>query len=105
MSAPSLSFQRRRQAKSLQPEGEELKLDKTVQQSRESRKTREPDHLLTIVEAAQYLRCTRSWLYSRTAPGSAFSDCPPHLRLENQLRFRRSDLDAWLDQQVHVACG
>jgi excisionase family DNA binding protein len=52
--------------------------------------------LLTVAEVAALLRVPRSWLYARTA-----SDGPeaiPHLKLGRHLRFRRSEVEAWVEE-------
>jgi hypothetical protein len=46
--------------------------------------------LMDVPETKAYLRVTSSWLYTN-------ADKLPTLRLGKQLRWRREDLDAWLD--------
>jgi excisionase family DNA binding protein len=50
--------------------------------------------ILTVGEAAEYLRMSSHWVYKRTADGSL-----PCLRVGRAVRFRRSDLDSWLSTQ------
>jgi predicted DNA-binding transcriptional regulator AlpA len=57
----------------------------------------ETNELLNISEVAAILRVPTSWLYSRTCPGSAKEDGPPFLKLGRLLRFRRSEILAWLE--------
>jgi excisionase family DNA binding protein len=48
--------------------------------------------LLTVTEAADYLRVSKSAIYSWVEKGRL-----PCLRAGSGLRFRLSDLDAWLE--------
>lgn len=48
------------------------------------------DRLMTIDECAKYLGMSRSWLYER-------AHSIPHFRLGNKRRFRKSDVDQWLE--------
>jgi excisionase family DNA binding protein len=50
--------------------------------------------LLTVAEAADYLRMSRHWLYRRIAEGQF-----PHIRVGRAVRFRAVDLDRWLSSQ------
>ena len=52
------------------------------------------DCLLTVEATAAYLGLTTAALYSARHIGS---DLPPAYRLGSRLRYRRSDLDKWLD--------
>lgn len=52
-----------------------------------------PDRLLTAREAAEFLQVPLRTLYSWRVEGTA----PPAYRLGKHLRFRRGDLDAWVD--------
>jgi excisionase family DNA binding protein len=53
---------------------------------------RQPRCLLTVTEAADYLRVSKSAIYSWVERGRL-----PCLRAGSALRFRVSDLDAWLE--------
>ncbi|MGQ9768815.1 MAG: helix-turn-helix domain-containing protein, partial [Anaerolineae bacterium] len=53
------------------------------------------DALLTVAEAAQQLTISAKKLYRLAAQGRI-----PHVRLGRSLRFRRADLDRWLEQRV-----
>ena len=53
------------------------------------------DALLTVAEAAQRLTISAKRLYRLAAQGRI-----PHVRLGRSLRFRRADLDRWLEQRV-----
>lgn len=53
---------------------------------------REP--LLTIQEAAQYLRLSRAKVYGMAATGEL-----PAVRMGRSVRIRRDRLDAWLDSR------
>lgn len=54
-----------------------------------------PACLWNIDEAAAYLRLPRSAVYKMTAPKA--STRIPHVRISGRLRFRRADLDRWVD--------
>lgn len=54
------------------------------------------DELLTTKQVAEYLKLPPSTLYDwRTAR----RPCPPAMRIGRHLRWRRSDVDAWLRAQ------
>ena len=48
---------------------------------------------MTVAEAAEYLRWSKERIYKLTAARAI-----PHIKHEGRLLFRRSDLDAWLDE-------
>ena len=50
--------------------------------------------LLTIEEAARYLRLSRAKVYSMAARGEV-----PSVKMGRSVRVRRDRLDAWLDAQ------
>lgn len=50
------------------------------------------DSLLTLPEAADYLRLAKQTIYNLVNRGEI-----PYLKAGRQLRFRKSDLDAWLE--------
>jgi len=52
------------------------------------------EELLTVAELASWLRKPRSWIYNRLTDLGI-----PHVRLGNHIRFKRSEVEAWLDQQ------
>ena len=52
--------------------------------------------LLTIEEVAGLLRVPKSWIYART---SGEGEQIPFLKLGRHLRFRRSEIEAWLAAQ------
>ncbi len=54
------------------------------------------DPLLTPHDAAQFLALSRSWLAKLRLTG----DGPPYVKLGRQVRYRLSDLEAWLQGQV-----
>jgi excisionase family DNA binding protein len=57
--------------------------------------TRDPEPaLLTIEEAARYLRLSRAKVYSMAARGEL-----PAVKMGRSVRVRRDRLDAWLDSQ------
>lgn len=51
--------------------------------------------LMTPRQAAAFLTMSLSFVYKRSAAGEL-----PCLRLGRKLRFRRSDLEAWLNSQM-----
>lgn len=51
------------------------------------------DALLTAEEVAALLQVTCSWVYAQTR-----SRRIPHLRLGRYVRYRRSALEAWMDE-------
>jgi excisionase family DNA binding protein len=53
------------------------------------------DHYLTTADALAYLRTTPRTLYRRLAKGEV-----PAVRMGHQWRFRKSDLDRWIEQQT-----
>ncbi len=50
------------------------------------------DPWLSSDEACDYLKVKRDWLYDRTVKGEI-----PHRKIGRLLRFRRSELDAWME--------
>jgi excisionase family DNA binding protein len=57
--------------------------------------TRDPEPaLLTIEEAARYLRLSRAKVYAMAQRGDM-----PSVRMGRSVRIRRERLDAWLDEQ------
>ena len=56
--------------------------------------TEEPA-LLTIEEAARYLRLSRAKVYSMASRGDV-----PSVRMGRSVRIRRDRLDAWLDAKA-----
>jgi excisionase family DNA binding protein len=51
------------------------------------------DALLKADEVAALLRVTRAWIYAETRAGRI-----PHVRHGRYLRYRRSAVDAWVDE-------
>jgi excisionase family DNA binding protein len=58
--------------------------------------TNQPE-LLTLKEAAAWLRVPPSWLYQRTYAGA--TEKIPHLKIGRLLRFDRAELQKWLDER------
>jgi len=52
--------------------------------------------LLTLEQTADFLGLSRSALYSLRYKGA---DLPPSYRLAGQVRYRRCEVDEWLDRQ------
>lgn len=56
--------------------------------------------ILTVVEIAKLLKCSKSSIYNMTGSrGRAYDNPLPVLRLPCGLRFRRSSVLAWLKSQ------
>jgi excisionase family DNA binding protein len=53
------------------------------------------DYLWTVKDAAGYLRMPVSSVYKMT--GARAPVVMPHLKIAGRLRFRKADLDRWLD--------
>lgn len=49
---------------------------------------------MTAADVARYLSVSRSWVYHRAEAGEL-----PCLRFGGHLRFRRSDIDRYLEKQ------
>src|SRR3954454_4535494 len=60
---------------------------------------RNPD-MMRSVEAARYIDMSDSWLRQTRMMGR--TDGPPFLRQGRAVRYRRSDLDGWLERRL---CG
>jgi excisionase family DNA binding protein len=56
------------------------------------------DRIFTPVEAADYLRLARQTLYNMVSQGEI-----PFLKAGRALRFRKSELDAWLESSAAKA--
>lgn len=54
--------------------------------------------LWKISDVAQYLGIPLSSVYKMTGPKSALRI--PHIRIAGKVRFRKSDIDRWLDQFI-----
>jgi len=52
------------------------------------------DRLLTAAEVAAFLAVKESWVREATRDGRL-----PHLRLGRYRRYRREDIERWLDEQ------
>jgi excisionase family DNA binding protein len=55
----------------------------------------EPEALLTVHEVAELLRVPVSWVYERTRRRGL--DELPHLKVGKYLRFRRPDIERYLE--------
>ena len=56
-----------------------------------------PIELLTVAEAAERLKLSRSFLDKRRWRGGG----PPFARIGRAIRYRAEDLDAWARSQSH----
>lgn len=52
----------------------------------------EDDVILDVQSLAEYLRVTPKWIYERTHLKEI-----PHIKIGGQLRFRKRDIDKWLN--------
>jgi excisionase family DNA binding protein len=52
------------------------------------------DRLITAAEAAAILNVSKAWVYEQTRRQRM-----PHVRLGRYVRYRRTTLDAWLQEQ------
>lgn len=60
-----------------------------------------PESLLTVLEAAVYLHVSRAKIYLLTCRRQI-----PHHKLGRHVRFRRAELDAWIEAgKVEMADG
>lgn len=55
-----------------------------------------PDPLLTIDEVAAWIRKPKATLYSWRSRGLG----PPAIRVGNMLRYRRSEVEQWLEDHT-----
>ena len=55
------------------------------------------ENLLTVEQLAEWLQAPTSWVYRHTAPTCRPEQRLPSVRLDRGLRFRRRDIEAWLD--------
>jgi predicted DNA-binding transcriptional regulator AlpA len=70
-----------------------------------------PSDLLTIDEVAALLRVRPSWVYARTCAPSSGKDAArfpkevadplPFIRIGRLLRFRRGEIESWLERHVY----
>lgn len=54
-----------------------------------------PDEILTLPEVAQLLKVAEKTVYTMAQKGEL-----PAFKVRGQWRFRRSDIDAWIERQV-----
>ena len=54
------------------------------------------DEILTIPQVAEYLQISKAKLYLMVQRGEI-----PHLKLNRNVRIRRSDLEKWLEKQYN----
>lgn len=52
--------------------------------------------LMTVADAAKYLRKSDSWVYKRVAEGRL-----PHIKIGSSVRFDRKRLEEWVVSQMH----
>ena len=54
------------------------------------------ERLLTVEDVCELFQFKKSYLYHLTHQNRI-----PHFKIGNHLRFRRSDLEAWLEHKAH----
>jgi len=59
-----------------------------------ARKPEPPDAIMTPEQLSKYLQVTRQWIYERVSLGEI-----PRTRVGKYLRFRKSAIDRWLEDQ------
>lgn len=52
--------------------------------------------IMTTEEAAEYLRMSRQWLEIARYKG----DGPPFIKLPRMVRYRKRDLDKWIEKRI-----
>ena len=67
----------------------------TLVRSEEPAKPEPSDRLLTDEEVARMLGKSKSWVYKR----SMLNEIPRH-KIGGHLRFRRSEIEAWIDAKA-----
>ncbi len=65
----------------------------------EHNETKQPQKLLTPVEAASYLGVCKSTLAKRRITHSN----PAYIKLGKSVRYRLSDLDLWVESRVFIS--
>lgn len=67
-----------------------------------TRETQEPNAYLTVREAAQYLRVSEGWVYRQAEARTI-----PCVRIAGRrnIRFRRADLDRWMEGHLEKRRG
>ena len=58
------------------------------------------DEILTLPEVAQLLKVAEKTVYTMAQKGEL-----PAFKVGGQWRFRRTDLDAWMDAKTRLAAG
>jgi predicted DNA-binding transcriptional regulator AlpA len=53
------------------------------------------EELFSSLNTSQYMNMSHSWLRRSRVDGNG----PPFIKLGRSVRYRKSDVDAWLDQQ------
>ncbi|MBS0471290.1 MAG: helix-turn-helix domain-containing protein [Proteobacteria bacterium] len=59
-----------------------------------------PDEILTLIEVAQLLKVAEKTVYTMAQQGGL-----PAFKVRGQWRFKRKDLDQWIEQQKAVSGG
>src|SRR4051812_24379098 len=75
-------------------------VDQPIEATAQGRDTGRNPEMLRSAEAARYIDMSDSWL--RQSRMLDRTDGPPFLRQGRAIRYRRSDLDRWLERRL---CG
>lgn len=54
--------------------------------------------LMTVGEVCEMLRVPASWIYARTCESNSVGETIPHLKLGKLLRFRRAEVEKWVER-------
>lgn len=54
--------------------------------------------LLTVTDVSALLRVPVSWIYARTCESNSVGETIPHLKLGKLLRFRRAEVEKWIEE-------
>ena len=80
----------------LPPELVEEIADKVIERLKpllsDSKKSKTEDIIFDVRGLTEYLRVSKQWIYERT-----YLKEIPHIKKQGLLRFRKSDIDKWLD--------
>ena len=50
------------------------------------------DEIFDVKGLSEYLKASKQWIYERTSLKEI-----PHIKLDGQLRFRKKDIDRWMN--------
>ena len=84
------------------PNSMTMQQDGEIPEERQAISAKREDELLTPEDVSGWFKVTLAWLYDHTTRSKPIV---PHLRLGGHLRFRRPDLERWLDSQLQTSCA